>query len=67
MEVGLREWARLVKPLVGQLVGLRNQARAAGDYATADAIRDRLAELGVALTDAADGTTSYELGGPRQP
>jgi cysteinyl-tRNA synthetase len=38
-------------------IGLRNQARAARDFAEADRIRDELAERGIILEDTADGTT----------
>jgi cysteinyl-tRNA synthetase len=42
--------------LVRLLIDLRNQARANKEWATADTIRDRLKELGIALEDRADGT-----------
>jgi cysteinyl-tRNA synthetase len=42
--------------LVRLLIDLRNQARANKEWATADTIRDRLKELGVALEDRPDGT-----------
>ncbi len=38
-------------------IGLRNQARAARDFAEADRIRDEMAERGIILEDTADGTT----------
>jgi len=38
------------------LVDTRSELRAAGQYALADGIRDRLAELGISLEDTADGT-----------
>ena len=34
----------------------RNNARAAGDYAAADRIRDELAELGISIEDGTEGT-----------
>ena len=37
---------------IEQLIEQRNQARAARDFATADAIRDRLSGMGVLLEDA---------------
>jgi cysteinyl-tRNA synthetase len=42
--------------LVEFLIDLRQEARAAKDYAKSDAIRDRLAEIGIILEDRADGT-----------
>jgi cyanophycinase-like exopeptidase len=53
---------RLVEPLIRELIELRKRARSAGDYATADKIRTHLAELGVELTDSADGTSSFRIG-----
>ena len=47
---------RVVDGLVGALIADRAQARADRDWAAADAIRDRLAGLGVELTDSPDGT-----------
>lgn len=46
----------LLDGLVGLLIDLRKEARGRKDYATGDAIRDRLAELGIALLDRKDGT-----------
>ena len=43
--------------LLRVLVELRNEARARKDFALSDAIRDRLAALGVILEDGKDGTT----------
>ena len=43
--------------LVQTLIDLRDEARGRKDFETADRIRDRLAELGIALEDTADGTT----------
>ncbi len=43
--------------LMALLIELRAQARKNRDWATADTIRDRLAEIGVALEDRPDGTT----------
>ncbi len=42
--------------LIQMLVDLRAQARAERDFGTADRIRARLAELGIALEDRPDGT-----------
>jgi cysteinyl-tRNA synthetase len=41
--------------LVDALLARRDQARGARDFATSDAIRDRLAELGIVIEDTADG------------
>ena len=46
----------LVDGLVNILIHLRQQARANKDWTTADTIRDRLTELGIALEDRPDGT-----------
>ncbi|MYM20483.1 cysteine--tRNA ligase [Brevibacterium sp. 5221] len=48
--------------LVGELAQQRAQAKAAKDYASADAIRDRLAAAGIALEDTPDGVR-YEVRG----
>jgi cysteinyl-tRNA synthetase len=45
-------------PEIEQLIEQRNQARAARDFATADAIRDRLSGMGVLLEDS-DGVTRW--------
>ena len=41
------------------LIHLRKQAKAKKDYATSDAIRQQLLELGIALKDEKDGNISY--------
>jgi hypothetical protein len=46
---------RLVGPLIEELLGLREAARARRDFATADAIRTRLAELGISVEDTPQG------------
>ena len=43
--------------IIAALIGRRAAAREARDWATADAVRDRLAGLGVTLEDGAHGTT----------
>jgi cysteinyl-tRNA synthetase len=45
--------------LVDQLLDQRQQARAAKDFATADAIRDQLAAAGVVVEDRPDGARWY--------
>ena len=45
----------LVGPLVQTLLDLRMEARQRRDFTTADAIRARLADLGVVVEDSADG------------
>ena len=44
-------------PLIEQKIADRDAARAAKDWAAADAIRDELAEMGIAIKDSAGGTT----------
>ncbi len=46
----------LVDDMIRLLIDLRQQAREARNWAQADAIRDRLAEMGVALEDGPEGT-----------
>ncbi len=45
----------------------RSQARAAKDFARADAIRDRLAQAGFAIEDTPDGPVWSVVGGPAAP
>jgi cyanophycinase-like exopeptidase len=52
---GLRDPHDVVGGYVDLLLELRHRARAAGDYATADEIRNRLAGLGVEVRDAGQG------------
>ncbi len=42
---------------IDKLIEKRNTARAAKDFATADAVRDQLAEAGIRIEDAAGGTS----------
>jgi cysteinyl-tRNA synthetase len=46
----------MVDGLVRLLIGMRQEARQAQDWAQADAIRDRLSEMGISLEDGAGGT-----------
>lgn len=48
--------ANLDEELINILIELRTSARKNKDYATSDAIRDQLAELGIILEDRPDGT-----------
>lgn len=50
----------LLDKTVHLLIDLRKEARERKDYATGDAIRDRLGELGISLLDKKEGT-SWEL------
>ena len=52
-----------VEPFVEALLAVRARARETRDWATADLVRDRLAEAGVEVRDAADGS-SWTLAGP---
>jgi cysteinyl-tRNA synthetase len=45
----------LIGPLVEELLLLRQEARARKDFSTADQIRDRLGEIGIAVEDTAQG------------
>ena len=46
-----------VAPLVSTLLELRDEARREGRFGQADAVRERLAELGVEVRDSAEGST----------
>ena len=52
---GDSRYAAVLDAVVGAELAARADARAARDFATADAIRDRLAAAGVAVEDSADG------------
>ena len=52
---GLADPATRVAPLVDALLERRAAARSAGDFATADALRDRLAAAGVEVRDGPSG------------
>lgn len=62
-EAGLHDHRELVAPHVELLLELREAARSRGEYATADRIRDRLAEAGVEVRDTRDGPR-WELDDP---
>lgn len=55
-DAGLHDHRDVVAPHVGALLDLRDRARDAGDYDTADRIRDDLAAGGVEVRDGAEGT-----------
>jgi cysteinyl-tRNA synthetase len=46
---------------VGELIHMRNAARASKNWAESDRIRDELAAMGIALKDNKDGTTTWEV------
>lgn len=52
---GLADPAARIAPLVDAVIERRAAARAARDFATADALRDRLVTAGVEVRDGADG------------
>jgi cysteinyl-tRNA synthetase len=47
----------MLDQVVHLLIDLRKEARERKDYATGDAIRDRLSDLGIALLDKKEGTS----------
>ncbi len=47
--------------VISLLVDIRRDARTRKDFATSDAIRNKLSEAGVLLKDEKDGTVSYTL------
>ncbi len=57
---GLRDPRDVVAPFVDAVVTARTRARADGDWATADELRDRLVAAGVELHDTPEATT-WEL------
>ena len=61
LDCGDREAAdvRLAHEVIDILVDLREEARAAGEYDRADAIRDDLAAVGVTVEDAEGGSTYH--------
>ncbi len=53
---GTRDPREAIAPFVDALLEVRERARAAGDWAAADAIRDRLVRAGVEIHDSPGGT-----------
>nr|MBA3654359.1 hypothetical protein [Actinomycetota bacterium] len=49
--------AGLIGPLIDELLAARAAARRAGRYADADAVRDRLAGLGIEIRDSEEGSS----------
>jgi hypothetical protein len=62
-DAGSRDPRERLTPLVEALLDVRARARAAGDWATADVVRDRLAAAGVEVRDGPDGSV-WELATP---
>lgn len=60
MQSAVPESGGELETAVQLLIELRQEARANNDFATSDAIRDRLAEAGILLKDSKEGTT-WEL------
>ncbi|HUF32347.1 MAG TPA: hypothetical protein VMN58_03965 [Acidimicrobiales bacterium] len=56
-EEGVRDPAEVVAPFVEALLSVRDAARDARDWSTADAVRDRLLAAGVTINDSPSGTT----------
>lgn len=61
-EAGSRDPREVLAPYVDLLLDLRASARAAGDYALSDRVRDRLGRLGVEVRDS-PGSVSWDLPG----
>ena len=59
---GARDPAEVVAPFVDAVVEARTRAREARDWATADALRDRLTRAGIELRDSGEGTDWVLLG-----
>jgi cyanophycinase-like exopeptidase len=56
-QAGTRDPRAVLGPFVDALLEVRTRARAAGDWPTADLVRDRLTDAGVEVRDASDGST----------
>jgi cysteinyl-tRNA synthetase len=50
---------QLLDHLIGMLIGQRSEARANKDFATSDAIRDKLSEFGIVLEDKPGGECTW--------
>jgi hypothetical protein len=61
-EAGTRDPVTVLGPFVDLALALRSEARTDNRYADADAVRDRLLALGVAVHDTPDGVT-WDLSG----
>ena len=61
--IGARDPREVVGPYVEALIDLRRVARDAGDFATADQVRERLASAGVEVRDTPSGTEWHLPGG----
>jgi cysteinyl-tRNA synthetase len=59
--------ARVFEPRVDDLLAARTEARAAGDYAEADRLRERLRDLGVEPVDRSDGSSEARPVSPKTP
>jgi cysteinyl-tRNA synthetase len=55
--VSARDPRDTVEPFVTALLELRTKARAAGDWATADLVRDRLVGAGIEVRDEVAGSS----------
>jgi cysteinyl-tRNA synthetase len=49
------------KQTIQELIAARLEARKARNWAESDRIRDELAQMGIAIKDNKDGTTSWEV------
>jgi cysteinyl-tRNA synthetase len=54
-EAGESGSGQLIDGLIGMVVDMRKQAKAAKDWATSDHIRDELKALGIQIKDTKDG------------
>ena len=61
--IGARDPREVVGPYVEALLDVRRTARDAGDFATADQVREKLTSAGVEVRDTPSGTEWHLLGG----